>query len=246
MLLGGNLAENIVLEVYQIFAKHSYATQKALEKFRGLELLCSASHTALRCVSWPGAALSLWIWKPWSLKDPKQPPDIRNSKIAMFLFQRSWACFHVGTKQWAFRSFGYPHPQTQDRHIRVLKDSELFSIAEHHRRSLLRNIQGHILVCSMSHSALCQGSSLQPRNWAEQSRGVVTGSVNGSQKSELINQVQDPSRASVISIRRYGWGQDWGKAIVHIQEVHPGNTLPVTHIQGPPRWQDHTQDWRQG
>lgn len=105
-------------------------------------------------------------------KDPKQPPDFGGSKIDISLLQRSWAHFHMGTKRWALHSFGYPHPQTQDHHMgessRRVNFSALLNPTEDPCEETFRNT---FLVCSVPHIALCQGSPLQPRNWAEQSGG---------------------------------------------------------------------------
>lgn len=140
--------------------------------------------------------------------DPKPPPEFGGSKTDISLLWRSQAHFHTETQHWAFHSFGYAHPQNQGHHMGESSRIEVYK-SSRTEDSCEETSTNTSLVCSEPHTVLCLSSSLLPRNWAD--RVVVTESTYSSQNSEVTDRSRIHPGAWVMSIRRYGWGQNWIK-----------------------------------
>lgn len=126
-------------------------------------------------------------------KDPKQPLDLGCSKPDVSLVQRSWDHFHVGTKHWAFHSFGYLHPRPKITTGESTQEEWTFRHCWTPQKTLVKKHSGTHLwsaLCPTLHGAKVPHFSQE----IEQSGVEVTESINSSHNSEVIHQVQDPSR----------------------------------------------------
>ena len=179
--------------------------QKTLERFRDSELLCSASHTALQCVSWSGAAFSSWRRKPWPLKTLNNHQSLGVPKQTCLYYTDPELIF-----TWEQSTEFSTHLDTHTLRPKITTwESPQGGWTSQHcwtpQKTLVKKHSGtHLLSapCPTLHCAKAPHFS----QGIEQSRVVVAESTNSSQNSEVISQVQDPSRGFSHEHQQIGLG----------------------------------------